>query len=283
MVEERDTVGTEERRARHVEEVKQRVAAKLEKDDGEQESPSLPEKRSKAKAQPAKRPEIPTMHRRQNARGQSQGAMQEPTEEQPQSAAASPVPAKAEDAGQAGVNRREFMSYAWGAALGLLTLEGGAATYFFMYPRFRAGEFGGKFHLGPANTLPPQGTLPPDLNAAGKYWLSHTDTGIKALYQVCTHLGCLYKWSETNQRFECPCHGSKFTAAGDYIEGPAPRSLDQFVVEVVETGTVTSETEDTGESIVPPVVPSADAQIVVDTGRRVLGKQASTSPARDDG
>ena len=51
---------------------------------------------------------------------------------------------------------------------------------------------------------------------------------------VCTHLGCLYKWEPSNSRFECPCHGSKFSREGHYIEGPAPRSLDQFVIKVKE-------------------------------------------------
>ena len=46
----------------------------------------------------------------------------------------------------------------------------------------------------------------------------------------------------SDDRFECPCHGSKFTREGLYIEGPAPRSLDTFVtaleddIWVVDTG-----------------------------------------------
>ncbi|GIV80292.1 Rieske 2Fe-2S domain-containing protein [Litorilinea aerophila] len=198
------------------------------------------------------------------------------------------TPSQGEEAvGQPGINRREFLTYAWGVAMGLLAAEGGAATYFFLLPRFRAGEFGGKFQLGPTSSLPPPGTLPPVLSTAGKYWLVHTEVGVKALYQVCTHLGCLYKWSESNQRFECPCHGSKFTAEGDYIEGPAPRSLDQFVVEIVQDGVVVATTQETEDAIVPPAVRGTpwalSAQVVVDTGRRILGKPAAKSPARRAG
>ncbi len=40
------------------------------------------------------------------------------------------------------MNRREFLTYTWGAALGLLVLEVGAGMFGFMYPRFKAGEFG---------------------------------------------------------------------------------------------------------------------------------------------
>jgi cytochrome b6-f complex iron-sulfur subunit len=73
---------------------------------------------------------------------------------------------------------------------------------------------------------------------------------------VCTHLGCLYKWEPANFRFECPCHGSKFSHDGFYIEGPAPRSLDYFEVR------------------------QENGQIIVDTGKRITGDPSSESPAR---
>lgn len=191
--------------------------------------------------------------------------------------AAEEAPAAAE-VGQQGINRREFITYAWGAALGLLTLEIGVGSYYFLYPRFRAGEFGGAFPVS-------QGELP-EVSAApngvtnGKFWLVDTAEGPRALYMVCTHLGCLYKWEESNFRFECPCHGSKFNHDGHYIEGPAPRSLDQFVIDIVENGAVVSSTEDAGDTIVPPQIPGPDAQLLVQTGQRIMGKPAADSPAR---
>jgi cytochrome b6-f complex iron-sulfur subunit len=152
------------------------------------------------------------------------------------------------------MTRREFLTYAWGAALGLLTLEIGYVSFVFMYPRFREGEFGGIFRLDQAV---PDPTAPPDPNTIGKFWLVATPDGEpKALYMVCTHLGCLYKWEPANFRFECPCHGSKFSHDGFYIEGPAPRSLDYFDV-TIEGG-----------------------QIIVDTGKRTVGDPAAESPAR---
>lgn len=154
------------------------------------------------------------------------------------------------------MNRREFLTYAWGATLGLLALQGGVGIFFFMYPRFKAGEFGGMFFLGPESALPPL-DAPPSPNTSGKFWLVNTvDEGPKALYMVCTHLGCLYKWAESNNRFECPCHGSKFSREGFYIEGPAGRSLDTFVV-AVENGEVT-----------------------VNTGKKILGAPRDQSPDR---
>jgi cytochrome b6-f complex iron-sulfur subunit len=154
------------------------------------------------------------------------------------------------------MNRREFLTYAWGAALGLLLLETTVGMFQFMYPRFKAGEFGGKFFVGPVSSLPPT-DAPPLPEVAGKFWLVNTtDDGPKALYMVCTHLGCLYKWAQSNNRFECPCHGSKFSREGFYIEGPAPRSLDTFLL-----------TEENGI-------------VVVDTGKKTLGAPSSESPDR---
>ena len=181
--------------------------------------------------------------------------------------------------GQEGINRREFLTYAWGGALGLLTLESGLATYQFMYPRFREGEFGGKFFLGAATVLPQIG-IDPEANTTGKFWLINTDEGPRALYMVCTHLGCLYKWEPSNNRFECPCHGSKFSREGHYIEGPAPRSLDQFLIEIVQGGAVVAETEDMDDTIAAPALPEPDVEIVVDTGNRIAGKPKALSPAK---
>ena len=179
-----------------------------------------------------------------------------------------------EPAGQSGINRREFLTYSWGAALGLIAAQGGFATFEFLYPKFKEGEFGGKFILGAASSMPTIGT-PPKAEVGGKFWLVQTDEGIKALYMVCTHLGCLYKWEASNSRFECPCHGSKFTAEGLYIEGPAPRSLNQFSVEVLEGEEIVSQTTDTPEAIVPAALPSPGAVVVVNTGKKILGKSHS--------
>lgn len=153
------------------------------------------------------------------------------------------------------LTRRELMTYAWGVAITALTVEMGVASYFFMAPRFRDGEFGGKFFLAAAELLTP--TDAPTGYMNGKFWLVNTADGPKALYMVCTHLGCLYKWEPTKGRFECPCHGSKFSHDGHFIKGPAPRSLDTFVV---------SQEND---------------QIVVDTGKKTLGEPSSVSPDYD--
>ena len=168
------------------------------------------------------------------------------------------------------VNRREFLAYSWSAAVGVVTAQSLVATGLLMYPRFKAGEFGGDFLLGSSSVLPSLEAAPQS-DPIGKFWLVNTDEGPRALYMVCTHLGCLYKWVDANKRFECPCHGSKFTREGVYIEGPAPRSLDQFVVEVTQDGSVVASTQSADGGIQPPSAPGEGTEIVVKTGSRIQG------------
>lgn len=167
-----------------------------------------------------------------------------------------------------GVSRREFLYYIWGASVALLLAESGGALIWFMLPQFRAGEFGGVFSIDPA-TLPAVNTAP-QLRTDANLWLSNTDKGLLALSDVCVHLGCLFKWVDVNFRFECPCHGSKYKVDGTYIEGPAGRSLDRYVV-TVTTPSGFEQTSSDGEPV--PVTGATD--IKIDTGKKIMGKPHS--------
>lgn len=37
----------------------------------------------------------------------------------------------------------------------------------------------------------------------------------------CPHLGCALKWNKAEHTWDCPCHGSRFTEAGELIDNPA--------------------------------------------------------------
>lgn len=167
------------------------------------------------------------------------------------------------------MTRRELLSYIWLGSLGVFAAQLGGATLLFALPRFRAGEFGGIFNVGEVDSLPPT-DAPPLAYNDGKFWLVNTEEGVLALYRVCTHLGCLYAWQDSQDRFICPCHGSQFMRGGQFIQGPAPRSLDVMNVEVLDaSGAVVTTTREqaaaAGQTYVPvPVEPGQ--RIVVNTG-----------------
>ncbi len=133
----------------------------------------------------------------------------------------------------------------------------------FAYPRFKEGEFGGRFTLARKATDYTT-EMEPDLNATGKFYIvkvaepvpgaggeTPAQQGIQAIYQVCTHLGCLIPYQAAENRFICPCHGSTFERNSDFVRGPAARNLDQFELEV-----------------------SPEGVIIVNTGRRIQGAVA---------
>lgn len=169
------------------------------------------------------------------------------------------------------LSRREFLNFAWLASLGLLTVNLGGVVYLFSMPRFKEGEFGGLVTVGKVTELPPAGSPPVNFPKV-KFWLSHSEQGVAALYKVCTHLGCLYNWSDQENKFICPCHGSQFQPDGTYLQGPAPRSLDRFVVQIVDpaSGEVLAETT-SAQAL--PVPDNPEAVVRVDTGKRISGER----------
>lgn len=38
---------------------------------------------------------------------------------------------------------------------------------------------------------------------------------------VCTHMGCVVRFNSLERTWDCPCHGSRFSALGDPINSPA--------------------------------------------------------------
>lgn len=69
-------------------------------------------------------------------------------------------------------------------------------------------------------------------------WIIRTSEGIFALSTICTHLGCTPNWLGSENRFKCPCHGSGFYKSGINFEGPAPRPLERFRIQLAEDGQV---------------------------------------------
>ncbi|HLF69581.1 MAG TPA: ubiquinol-cytochrome c reductase iron-sulfur subunit [Actinomycetota bacterium] len=161
--------------------------------------------------------------------------------------------ARRTDAELQGVSRRQFLSKAWVGGIIVAFAQFGLASLDFLYPRLRGG-FGAKITVGDVEeyrqliSAARQPVFIPD----GRFWLTIFEgdaktaekvptyklanvheTGFMALYRKCVHLGCSVPWCDSAKFFECPCHGSKYSVNGEWRDGPAPRSLDQFRVEIV--------------------------------------------------
>jgi glycine/D-amino acid oxidase-like deaminating enzyme/nitrite reductase/ring-hydroxylating ferredoxin subunit len=53
---------------------------------------------------------------------------------------------------------------------------------------------------------------------------------VHACSAVCTHLGCDVSWNQSEQTWDCPCHGSRFSPDGTVINGPAVSDLRRVPV-----------------------------------------------------
>jgi cytochrome b6-f complex iron-sulfur subunit len=188
-----------------------------------------------------------------------------------------------------GISRREFLYYIWGASMALFTAEFTGLLVWFALPRFREGTFGGTFTLR-LDQLPPIND-PPFPYTAGQFWLVNLDSeqanermyraedeaqpirGVAAIYKVCTHLGCIYAWVQANNRFECPCHGSKYRLDGRRVESPAPRTLDRFEVTALDASEQPLGTSQVDEDnfYAPLELPAGTAFLRIDTGAKKQG------------
>lgn len=52
------------------------------------------------------------------------------------------------------------------------------------------------------------------------------DGKIYAVKPICSHLGCLLNWNNTDKTWDCPCHGSRFDYMGKNIYEPAIKGLE---------------------------------------------------------
>jgi hypothetical protein len=48
---------------------------------------------------------------------------------------------------------------------------------------------------------------------------------LHAVSPTCTHMGCSVQWNLTEQSWDCPCHGARYSADGEVLTGPTSRNL----------------------------------------------------------
>lgn len=60
--------------------------------------------------------------------------------------------------------------------------------------------------------------------------VARDERGFMALWQHCTHAGCLVEVNAAERTFDCPCHGSRFELDGQLRDGPAEEGLPHFAL-----------------------------------------------------
>ena len=57
------------------------------------------------------------------------------------------------------------------------------------------------------------------------------ETGkVHAVNPVCPHAKCIVEWNSAEKSWDCPCHGSRFSADGVMLTGPASHDLEEIKV-----------------------------------------------------
>lgn len=153
-----------------------------------------------------------------------------------------PDAAKAPDAGAQ--PRRQFLTRVGGGLVGAALAAPAALAFRACIPnalyeqplRFKAGAIE-SFASGPT-FLPEQ-----------RVFIFREGETFHCISAVCTHLGCTVQLARTASadgggaggagaaaaraiEFQCPCHGSRYRGDGTPYEGPAPRPLDYFKLDV---------------------------------------------------
>jgi cytochrome b6-f complex iron-sulfur subunit len=156
-------------------------------------------------------------------------------------------------------NRRQFLLNGWKLGGALLIGAAGYTAYEALRP-LTTGAGGGKVTLGDTKSFE-DGTA--TYFPEGRLYAVNAKGDLFALSQKCPHLGCKVPFCNSSGRFECPCHGSIFDIAGEWIEGPSPRGMDRYPLEmrggtaVADTGTLEAGPDrGTKKYLTPPNGPS---------------------------
>jgi glycine/D-amino acid oxidase-like deaminating enzyme/nitrite reductase/ring-hydroxylating ferredoxin subunit len=76
----------------------------------------------------------------------------------------------------------------------------------------------------PASLAPGEGTLV--RSGVRKLAVYRDDDGaLHCRSAACPHLGCVVRWNALERTWDCPCHGSRFSAYGGVLHGPAVSGL----------------------------------------------------------
>ena len=127
------------------------------------------------------------------------------------------------------ISRRRLIGYAWIGASVVVIGELIGGTFAFLWPRRKQATGENVSIVGKVTDFKVGEVIP---FRKEKTFIIRTEGGFMAISAVCTHLNCIVNWNQILKRFECPCHGAKFNQMGEVIEGPPPRPLDLYKLQI---------------------------------------------------
>ena len=128
------------------------------------------------------------------------------------------------------ISRRRLIGYAWIGAGALVIGELIAGTFAFLWPRRKEGKGEKVFIAGKVNDFKVGDVI---YFRKERTIVQRLEGGFLAFSAICPHLRCVVNWNEMLKKFECPCHGAKFNQNGEVLEGPPPRPLDLYKLQIV--------------------------------------------------
>lgn len=126
--------------------------------------------------------------------------------------------------------RREMLEAGWKVGSGLLVAAAGWTTFEALKPLANVSG-GGLLPLLTPEAYP-EGSA--TFVREGRFFVTRAKGELFAVSQKCPHLGCAVPFCEASGRFECPCHGSVYNLAGEWISGPAPRGMDKHPLQIAD-------------------------------------------------
>jgi len=129
------------------------------------------------------------------------------------------------------ISRRKLMGYAWIGAAAIVIGELIGGTFAFLWPKRKEGKGEKIFIAGKVNDFKVGEVI---YFRKEKAYIERLEGGFLSFSAVCPHLRCVVNWNEMLKKFECPCHGAKFNKNGEVLEGPPPRPLDLYKMQIVE-------------------------------------------------
>ena len=104
------------------------------------------------------------------------------------------------------------------ASIGELMKERGSDAFRFFADRLRRSPS--------ADPAPGEGKLVGSGLAQHAVYRDEDGT-VHRLSARCTHVGCIVAWNPEERTWDCPCHGSRFDATGEVLQGPASAPLER--------------------------------------------------------